>query len=282
MSDDLIENRSLGERLNDPYRVKVVDEENLREVRSFRTSGMQLIMLGTLGFLLLSALIVSLIFFTPIKRLVPGFGDIKENREFVELTKQVNILKDELNTQQVYTQGLMKMLSSGDLSEVKITQTLASKIEIDSSSKNVQSSAQEVSSAYVESNANVKDLSRLIFAAPVQGSISAGYDLAINHRGIDILAAKDTPVKSIAEGIVMSSDWTLETGNTIAIQHNDNLVSFYKHNSALLKKTGDYVTAGEAIAIIGNTGTLSDGPHLHFEVWYHGKPIDPELILSFD
>jgi len=84
------------------------------------------------------------------------------------------------------------------------------------------------------------------------------------------------------DGYVFSSDWTLETGNTIGIQHSNNLISFYKHNSALLKKTGEYVKAGEAVAIIGNTCTLSSGPHLHFELWHSGKAIDPENFIIFN
>ena len=83
------------------------------------------------------------------------------------------------------------------------------------------------------------------------------------------------------DGYVISSDWTLESGNTVAIQHANNIVSFYKHNSSILKKAGSFVQAGEAIAIIGNSGTLSDGPHLHFELWYNGHPVNPAEFINF-
>jgi murein DD-endopeptidase MepM/ murein hydrolase activator NlpD len=102
------------------------------------------------------------------------------------------------------------------------------------------------------------------------------------HFGIDILAPRNTPIKSALDGWVVQSDWTLETGNTIGIQHENNIITFYKHNSVLLKKVGSYVKAGEAVAIIGNTGEMTDGPHLHFELWYKGNPVDPADYINFN
>ena len=99
--------------------------------------------------------------------------------------------------------------------------------------------------------------------------------------GRDVLAPKNTAIKAAMDGFIFFSDWTLETGNTLGIQHSNNAITFYKHNSVLLKKAGSYVKAGEAVAIIGNTGTLTDGPHLHFELWHKGKPVDPEEYIKF-
>ena len=98
---------------------------------------------------------------------------------------------------------------------------------------------------------------------------------------MDILAPKGTAIKTITSGVVISSDFNIETGNTITIQHPNDLISVYRHNSALLKSSGDKVSAGEAIAIIGNTGELTDGPHLHFELWYNGTAINPENFINF-
>ena len=237
------------------------------------TSLIRLVTSSTVLFII----IVSLVFFTPIKRLVPGFGDIKENREFVELSRQVSQLEEELETQQVYTNGLMNMLSGGEVTQLNIPNV--GQIAIDTTQAAKPSANLKIGE--VAASKQVQDLNRLVFIPPVKGSISAYFSRAIDHLGVDVLAAKDTPIKAVTDGIVITSDWTLETGNTIGIQHDNNLVSFYKHNSVLLKKTGDYVTAGEAIAIIGNTGTLSDGPHLHFELWYNGKAIDPRQLINF-
>ena len=116
---------------------------------------------------------------------------------------------------------------------------------------------------------------------PISGVISSGFDAEIDHLGVDILAPHDTPVKAIWDGHVITADWTLETGYTIGIQHSNDMVSFYKHNATLLKRTGAFVRAGEAVAIIGNTGKMSSGPHLHFELWLQGKPVDPTNYIDF-
>jgi murein DD-endopeptidase MepM/ murein hydrolase activator NlpD len=119
------------------------------------------------------------------------------------------------------------------------------------------------------------------FSTPIGGTITSNFDPEKKHLGVDVIAPKNTPIKAAMDGWVISSDWTLETGNTIAIQHTNNIVTFYKHNSVLLKKTGNYVRGGEAIAIIGNTGELTDGPHLHFELWHQGKPVNPTDFVDF-
>ena len=124
-------------------------------------------------------------------------------------------------------------------------------------------------------------LEQIHFTPPLTGGISAGFQPEKKHYGLDISSPKNTPVKSVLDGVIITADWTLETGNTIAVQHPNNLISFYKHNSKLLKNIGDVVKAGEAIAIIGNSGTLTDGPHLHFELWFRGKPVDPTDYISF-
>jgi len=116
----------------------------------------------------------------------------------------------------------------------------------------------------------------------VEGIISSDFDPSIKHFGVDILAPAKTPVRAIMDGYVITSGWDLETGYTIGVQHEGQILSFYKHNSHLLKEKGTFVAAGEAVAIIGNTGTLSSGPHLHFEFWHNGKPINPKDILNYN
>jgi murein DD-endopeptidase MepM/ murein hydrolase activator NlpD len=128
---------------------------------------------------------------------------------------------------------------------------------------------------------NKAKLGQYYLLTPLLGPISAQFDPNKKHFGVDILGAKNAAIKAVMDGYVISSDWTLESGNTIAIQHANNIVSFYKHNSSLLKKAGSFVQAGEAIAIIGNSGTLSDGPHLHFELWYNGHPVNPTEFINF-
>jgi len=132
-------------------------------------------------------------------------------------------------------------------------------------------------------NVGVRDvpLEQISFMPPVSGDVTSSFDLQKNHFGVDISAAKNTAVKAAANGVVISSGYTVETGYSIAIQHPNNVVTMYKHNSVLLKETGSAVKAGEAIAIIGNSGESTSGPHLHFEVWYKGRPANPVDYINF-
>ncbi|MCK5369578.1 MAG: M23 family metallopeptidase [Cyclobacteriaceae bacterium] len=131
------------------------------------------------------------------------------------------------------------------------------------------------------SNPISQELADQYFYSPIEGMVTTEFNIKDEHYGIDIVSKSNEPVKSVAEGTVIFSDWTQESGNVIIIQHRGNIMSVYKHNSALLKKVGNFVSSGQVIAIIGNTGEFTSGPHLHFEMWYNGNPVDPEEFISF-
>jgi len=131
------------------------------------------------------------------------------------------------------------------------------------------------------SGSRLSSIARIHFFAPVNGVITSSFDKENNHYGIDIVAPLNEMVKSTLDGVVVFSAWTLETGHVIQIQHNDNIVSIYKHNANLLKKVGDHVKAGEVIAIIGNSGEITTGPHLHFELWQNGIALNPIDYIIF-
>ena len=125
------------------------------------------------------------------------------------------------------------------------------------------------------------DLQNILFFSPVKGVVTNVFDMKKAHFGTDVVAKENEPIKCVFDGVVVISHWTSETGHVIGIQHANGIFSLYKHNSILFKTTGDYVTSGEVIAIIGNSGELSSGPHLHFELWNNGVPINPENYISF-
>jgi len=127
----------------------------------------------------------------------------------------------------------------------------------------------------------ISGLSQVYFFPPVKGLVTNSFNTVANHYGTDVVAAANEIVKSTLDGTVIMASWTLETGWVIQIQHSNNLISVYKHNAELLKRVGDYVNVGEAIAIIGNSGELTTGPHLHFELWFNGVPLNPEDYISF-
>lgn len=224
--------------------------------------------------LLLSFLVISFIIFTPVKRLIPGYGDITDNKKFIELSKKVDALEEEVSAYDTYTTGLKNMLTGG------IYNTSVDKIDSVAAAKNIH--PEMVNQADLMETKRAKELNFLKFATPVIGKISAKFQPSIQHYGIDILAGKDSPIKSIMDGIVVSAEQSIATGNSVYIQHTKNVVSVYKHNSILLVKTGDIVKTGQAIAIIGNSGEMSTGPHLHFEMWYDGKYVNPENYITFN
>ena len=167
-----------------------------------------------------------------------------------------------MEAQRVYTEGMKNLLNPTGIT-----------VDQESNSTTKGSSTGTSSSAL--------PLSHLYFHSPLSGEVSAQFDLSKKHFGIDVVAQKDTPIKSILDGVVISADWSEQNGNTVSIQHNNNLISIFKHNSTILKKVGERVKAGEALAIIGDTGEHSSGPHVHFELWSDGKAINPLDYISF-
>lgn len=266
--------RSLRDRLKDSYRVTIIDEENLEEMSSFRLSLLNFYSIISVAAILFASLLIAFIIFTPVKRLIPGYGDITDNKEFNALSKRVSELESELIGLDYYTNGLRNMLTGG------IYNTSVDKIDSVEASKVIH--ANLIDSEDVDESKKTKELNFLKFVNPINGKISARFAPNIRHFGVDIIAPKDTPIKSVMDGIVISADNSLDMGNTIFIQHTKNLITAYKHNSALLVKTGDIVKAGQVIAIIGNTGEMSSGPHLHFEMWFNGFCINPENYISFN
>lgn len=271
--DDTTHKKKFWDRIRDTYRIIILDDENLEEVGSYNLSLLSFYVMLSVSALTISLLVISFIFFTPVKRLIPGYGDISENKKFIELAKKVDLLESEVSAYQVYIGGLQKILTA--------TSDGSDKDPKDQPSTALVLTPELVDKADVKETSRTKELNFLKFASPLYGKVSAGFQPDIQHYGVDILAPKDTPVKAIMDGIVISADQSVSTGNSLYIQHNKNVVSVYKHNSVLLVKTGDFVKTGQAIAIIGNTGEQSTGPHLHFEMWYDGKYVNPQNYITF-
>ena len=256
-------------RYRDPYKLVLLKEETLEEVSSYRLTPINVYILVSSLLFVTSLIVLALVFFTPVRRLVPGYADVTQNREYMKLYTSVRDLETQVKEQALYIESFRK-IAIGDSAALesimaKRDAKVPGVVPIGPESLGAESSQSAIHFLYV--------------VPPVTGSISRGY--TAEHMAVDIVAPKNTAVKAILDGYVISSDWTLETGNTIAIQHEGNLVSFYKHNARNLKKMGAFVKAGEAVAIIGNTGELSSGPHLHFELWEQGHPVDPSLYVDF-
>lgn len=297
------DDRSLMEKLRDKYRLVIMNADTFEEVMSFRLSPLS-VYIGISSLIVGTAILVTMaIVWTPLKRYIPGYGDFQRDAEIAELTGKVGDLEREIEAHRLYNENFRKLLV-GDLADMSKeaaekkgqpadqSDTLPNDIDripederlrAQVASGGVSLGPPGTSGTSSSSGGLSKEvpLERLSFMPPVTGEVTASFDLKKEHYGIDVGSAKNTAVKAAAAGMVISSGYTVETGYSIAIQHPNNVVTMYKHNSVLLKKEGSPVKAGEAIAIIGNTGEQSTGPHLHFELWYKGRPVNPTNYISF-
>jgi len=271
------------------YRLVLRKDDTLEEVGSYRLTLLNLYILLSSIVLVAMGLMAVVIFFTPLKRLVPGYAEPSQHPDYIRLSKRIAALESDLVNYKLYYDHFNRLISAPDSIETP-DMTHTSKVvtspvekslsrEKDREEESLPVQVIPVNTSPVSSVLNVADYRYLM--PPISGVVSSTFDPEKEHFGVDILAPHDTPVKAIWDGHVITADWTLETGYTIGIQHDNDMVSFYKHNAVLLKRNGAFVRAGEAIAIIGNTGKLTSGPHLHFELWLQGKPVDPTDYIDF-
>ena len=270
------------------YRFVVLTEDTFEEKFSVNSSktGVFVFLCFMLVFLVGGTLLS--IGLTPLKEYIPGYTSNNMRRNVVELNSLSDSLINKLAKNDVYINNLKKIIS-GNMSEKtnskiisekeKIKDILFEKVLADSLLR-IQIEEDERFSLHNKSEKK-KHSKKSLFFKPIEGVITQGFDTDAKHFGIDIVAKENAPIKSVLDGVVVFSSWTSETGNVIGILHEDNLFSVYKHNSTLLKKQGEAVSAGEVIAIIGNSGKFSSGPHLHFELWQNLMPIDPQTLIFF-
>ncbi len=268
------------------------DEENLQVEFSFRVNYARLF----LALFVLMLLLSLPVFFITRAYMVSNsrLSDLDSKGQLLQLAIQIDSLDLMLAENQQYYNNLSNVING----KVQYEQTEAPKNKDDKTNpsstvtsldeldpvdslfrKEYEGELQEdQGSAQLFSGSQ---LHRLLLFPPLQGIVIKKHSLKEPHYGVDLAAPKNTPIKAIADGTVLSATWTQDAGFMIGIQHSNDLVSFYKHNSELLKKMGDFVKAGEVIAIIGNTGEQTDGPHLHLELWFQGSPVNPEYFISF-
>ncbi|HHS95980.1 MAG TPA: M23 family metallopeptidase [Phaeodactylibacter sp.] len=291
------EEKKWFDKLKEHYRLVVMNDETFEEVGAYKLSALNLYILLSAVFVAVALVVFAIIVFTPLKRYIPGYGDLSQQTEIIRLNEEVLRFEKQLKGQEMYAENFRRMFvgdfiedtisQEGDLEEIPDSMLNVERIEEDELlRKEVEYNDMLEEQALYNKASNYipKDipLEQIYFIPPMKGLVSQTFAHDKQHLGVDILAPKDSPVLAALDGYVFEADWTLKTGNTIGIQHGNNIITFYKHNSAMLKKVGDYVKAGEAIAIVGNTGTLSDGPHLHFELWHKGHPVNPEDYIHFD
>lgn len=278
----------LFRNLRSKYRLSIFNEETFEEVWQFRLSRMNVIVFFGGFSILLVTLVIILIAFTPLREFIPGYPDAKTRKGYVDNALKVDSLEHVIAQWQLYYNDIHVLLNGGEpltgKETIRDTAKRPSKLDLTPSEEDsllrAQIEADEMFS--LSSNLNGLDNSNMpFFIPPVKGIITNRYNPQYNHYGVDLVASPDEVVLAIAKGVVVLSTWSLETGYTLAIQHEGGYLSVYKHNSKLLKRQGEFVNAGDVIAIIGNSGELTTGPHLHFELWHNGATIDPAKYIKF-
>ena len=281
------ENKGFFKKLFNDYKVVVSSEDTFEEKFAFKASKINVFVLMLVYSVILISFTISIVFFTQLRELVPGYSSSDLLNRAIYLTQKTDSLERQIELNNKFYKSIEDVLS-GKTDEFVEREN----ITIDSSlnEKNFFSispnSEDSILRNYVDSqdkfNLTINELviENKMFFSPIKGDITQTFNFEENHFAIDIAADIGTPVKSILDGKILFSEWSVDTGHVIIVDHGDNIVSVYKHNSKSLKEQNDFVQAGEVIAYSGNQGSLSSGPHLHFELWKNGTPIDPEPLLN--
>ncbi|REH56615.1 murein DD-endopeptidase MepM/ murein hydrolase activator NlpD [Tenacibaculum gallaicum] len=279
--------RKLKQKLTDKYRLVIINEDTFQERFSLKLSRLNVFVFGGVFSVLLIVLTTLLIAFTGIREYIPGYSSTALKKKATRLTYEADSLKTRLSIIESYTKALKPVLT-GEIKPEKIDSITNEMKTIAFDESKLQASRED---SLFREKIEGKDLFPLynggtnraknVFFSPLTGSISQPFDVNDKHYAIDIVAKTGTPVKAVADGTVILAEWTAETGYVMTIQHSNEFISVYKHNGTLLKQQGDVVKSGEAIASVGSTGELTTGPHLHFELWNNGFPVNPTNYIDF-
>ena len=282
------QNKSFLKRIFNDYKVVVSSEDTFEEKLSFKANKINVFIIMLVYSIILISFTISIVFFTQLREMVPGYSSSDLLNRAIYLTKKTDSLEQQIALNNKFYKSIEDVLS-GNINEFIARDELS----IDSNLINPgvvtisPNSQDSILRKYVENEEkfnltnNELIIENKMFFSPIKGEITQNFNYNENHFAIDIAADIGTPVKSVLDGKIIFSEWSLQTGYVVVIDHGENIISVYKHNSKTLKEQNDFVQAGEVIAYSGNQGNLSSGPHLHFELWKNGTPIDPEPLLNF-
>lgn len=280
--------KKLAKKLLHQYRLVILNEDTFEERFAIKLTRLNVFVLTSISAIVLIFFTTLLIAFTPLREYIPGYSSASLKKEASLLNYKTDSLVRELELNKQYYASIRKVLT-GDIASVEfnrdsIMELAKNDLDYLEVEKNKEDS---ILRAKVEKEDKYNlfessiDPSNFVLFPPVNGTISDDYDIKEKHYAVDVVVATNTPVKAVADGTVIFAEWTVETGYVVIMEHNQELISVYKHNSAITKSQGDLVKAGEVIAMSGNTGELSTGPHLHFELWSKGYPVNPTNFIDF-
>jgi lipoprotein NlpD len=280
--------QSFWHRIRFKYKLSFFNEGTLEEVWSFRMSQLSAFAVLFAFALLLIAFTAFIIIKTPIRNYLPGYLDVELRKEIMMNALRADSLEMLISIQSHYLDNVTSILTGtmplDSIHDIDSLAVINANYEISRSNAEkefVKNFEEEEKYNLTSLNPHQTPSNAIFFYKPVSGVISSHYDADIRHYGVDLVAAPKESVLATLEGTVTFTGYDPQYGNVIQIQHKNGFISIYKHNELLLKRMGDQVMAGEAIALLGNTGNLSTGPHLHFELWYKGIPVNPEEYIPF-
>lgn len=274
--------KEIKRKLLHKYRLVILNESTFEEKISFKLSRLNVFVTGSLAVIGLIGLTTLLIAFTPLREYIPGYSSTALKRQATELTYKTDSLVGALDYTNRYLNNIRSVLR-GDVGADSIpTDSMFETFKLDPAGIDLSPIREDSllrAQVALEDKYNLfetpaADGSKLLYS-PLSGPVTQEYDPDSRHFAIDIVAPRDTPIKAVANGTVIFAEWTAATGYVIIIEHREGLTSVYKHNGSLSKAQGDVVRAGEVVASVGNTGELTTGPHLHFELWKDGRPVNP-------
>lgn len=282
------EKKKIIEKLRNRYRLIIYNDSTYQTVWSMKLSRLRVFTVGGLLSIILIILTTLIIAYTPLREYIPGYPSAQVRKMIIENSLLVDSLEKQITMRDSYFENI-KAIVKGEVpssesnskdSAVVVTKVKFNKYNHDSIFRQ-KLMEEQLNLSIQKSGKSSQDISKIHFFTPLKGMINEKFNAAKEHYAVDIIAEPTSRVSAILDGSVIFADYTVATGYVIYIQHENNIVSVYKHNAELLKKTGSKVKAGEAIAIMGNSGELTTGPHLHFELWYNGVPLNPEMYIDF-
>jgi len=271
------------------YRLVILNDSTFGEKFSLRLTPWGII-IGALALtIVLTSVVISIVAFTPLREYIPGYGNIAERKQILKLTVMADSLDKAIEARDLYWQSvsnaLNEKLDTKTAKPKKDTTGKFAKINTNPGQNDLQfrDDYEQNKNKPIEPLTKFKlsGLSELVFFTPVIGLITESFNLREDHFGVDVATKPDETIKSTLDGTIIFTGFSSGDGNIIQIQHANNLVSIYKHCSVILKTTGTRIKSGEAIAVVGNTGEKSRGPHLHFELWFNGSPVNPQEFVAF-
>jgi murein DD-endopeptidase MepM/ murein hydrolase activator NlpD len=265
-------------KLRSKYRLLLINDRTFEERFSIRLSRLNVILLFLGLFTLHGLFVAALIVLTPLKRYIPGYTDQAMKYNAYRSTLMADSLQRSLAERDLYIDNLRRVLRGEVAAD---SSTLFRRTGSPPTEADLRPGLEDSLLRERIREEERYEIGGSYFFPPVRGLVTNGYDRSTGHFGIDVVTRKDEAVKATLDGTVTLASWTSDGGHVLQVQHRNDLVSVYKHNSVLLKKVGDKVKAGEAIAIVGDSGELTTGPHLHFELWLNGEPIDPQAYMVF-